>query len=1094
VAVGAGDISNVIDATTSSTVVSIRFRSTVTDPSPTTDTRVLEIDFVATPDATGSNDFAQTQLNNDPFNSDNSDATTSTDTNACKRRRVVVFRAGVGAASSASGTINSMPAPAGSVSGDLQIAIIGTSGSSTGVVGGAEWTKFLDLTGGIHRVAVFFRLYNSAIHTATSNWSVGAVGIEVVIGAFTGHDTVYPIDAVGTGSLAANVAASPLAFNPVTLTYDGSMVAGYISMLWSVLSGSSTIPAPTALVAQAPATAIDLKGFYTLPPGNGQVSVGTSAFAANGASAFGALFAIAPAGSRLGDTGTAASDTNRTTVSLRVTDACASTETHRVFLPSGGLDTSTTADSHTVEITYADTDSSTNTDAQGLILDNVAADATTDSEHVQTQLNNTPFNSTTTDTSTTDDAAIVDLTAYGRGTDTSGWINGPTVPSMPMSGGGTVVANADVAPDGSLTAFRVTEPASGVAGAFFWGVGNASAEVGQGDVLTFSASFKAESMRYIDFGRSAYGRLGLDLQTGVFQSFSGAGWVYIASGTSDEGNGWWRYWLTVRITYPSYQIANLIVVCRDSIGSTITYVPTGRSYLGWRPRVERGVFGATDDVTVGLDARASGVSYAQSATKSDLIIPDPETTPAADSNTVTISAVVADTTTSNDTPRRYDSTTSTDTVIVILRIPTTVSDSTTSTEALVLSGSPGLISSVALMDSTSGLASIRDSVPAHYWRLGEAAGSFADLGTNPVALSVVGTILRGAAAYPTVADGNLGITFGGASDSWLSPGTRPADMQPGFGRPFSASCFVRLGSNTTTTRQIFGTAYSDGSTVAGWEVISLAGGRVGFSLFSTGGTQGASRQTEIIDAQAWANWHHIVLTYDGGDGAPDVSLCLYVDGVQQTTSALSPWVPATPGTQWDPSASRGLLVGSRSGTIFSPFRTATLTAADYFDELAIWSRALSEADVRAIMARPAPASGPVLEIDLAVTDTGRTSERHFDGCSSLDSNVTQVEASPFDDPVALDVLATEFTSSEVPFDLAGAADGAVDSRVAVEVLGDVCTGADTPTLVAPVHVTVTLAPKALTVVMEEKAITVAMSTTDITAAMAPEYLTHTAKI
>jgi hypothetical protein len=355
----------------------------------------------------------------------------------------------------------------------------------------------------------------------------------------------------------------------------------------------------------------------------------------------------------------AAADSNTTARGVAAQDASAATDSHTlaqgvvasdaaptsdsvvayVGASSVNADTSAAADAATVALSLQQPDAASSADAHTTKLGVLAADSSTTSDSNTTTAGGATL-SANVDTCASADANVIGLKVTPLG---NAGVPYNDLPTGTQSGGGPITAGAAPGPEGLMDATRVQEGTTGAP--FYWGIGGVLQETGQGDIVTYSMWLKYETMQFMDFGRSAYTRAAvIDLINHTITLVD----AVLASGVENYGNGWYRYWITQQIPPATYSNVGLIAACRDAANAGIVYTGTGRSYLVYRPRLDRGSYNDPTDYTVGLDARATGASGFPAATKTDLTVAGPETAAATDSTVVAITVRQVDACTTTD--------------------------------------------------------------------------------------------------------------------------------------------------------------------------------------------------------------------------------------------------------------------------------------------------------------------------------------------------------------------------------------------------------------------------------------------------------------
>jgi hypothetical protein len=229
-------------------------------------------------------------------------------------------------------------------------------------------------------------------------------------------------------------------------------------------------------------------------------------------------------------------------------------------------------------------------------------------------------------TGTIDNISVKELPGNHRTQSTA--LNRPTYARHPLGGirnlltrteefndavwtklGGTVSANAGNAPDGTTTADKLIETASTT----FHGIRPANPAAGL--IYTYQVSLKEAERRYavLSFGGNntpvSGGGIFVDLRTGDVMSSAGA--KLMSHAVVSQGNGWWRYSISVDMTDIA-EIPAAFVFLVDNSTHTIGNTYGSKSYAGdgssgillWGAQLELGStatayqrVGSTFDVT-----------------------------------------------------------------------------------------------------------------------------------------------------------------------------------------------------------------------------------------------------------------------------------------------------------------------------------------------------------------------------------------------------------------------------------------------------------------------------------------------------------------
>ncbi len=200
-----------------------------------------------------------------------------------------------------------------------------------------------------------------------------------------------------------------------------------------------------------------------------------------------------------------------------------------------------------------------------------------------------------------------------------------------------------------------------------------------------------------------------------------------------------------------------------------------------------------------------------------------------------------------------------------------------------------------------------------YYKLDESSGNASDtVGANNLTNN-------GTTGYASALINN-GIDLGTTNSSkWLSSSTEYGISATGA---ITISLWLKMRTEISSSEQCF----------LARSVINASGSSIQMSYEYNSGTRrvrflryGSTNSLQYYTiTMGTANWHHFVVTFDGS------TILGYVDGVQRTTEANS-------GTQ------------SIGGTAMSVGATGgTLHTSAYMDEIGVWSRALSGAEVTSL--------------------------------------------------------------------------------------------------------------------------------------------------
>ncbi len=201
-----------------------------------------------------------------------------------------------------------------------------------------------------------------------------------------------------------------------------------------------------------------------------------------------------------------------------------------------------------------------------------------------------------------------------------------------------------------------------------------------------------------------------------------------------------------------------------------------------------------------------------------------------------------------------------------------------------------------------------------YWRMDDTGGSTLvdasghgrDAGFDAgVALNQPGALTD---------DPAPGVVFTGAG-----PGASAGDLADFAGTsPFSVAAWVRLTGPVTDWWRLVSAEHANGGR-SGWTLLGLNGGTaVGLERWQAGSGDGAHAVLQL------GRWHHVVGTYDGA------TVRLYLDGTLVSSNASTRAIAADP---------TPLRIGARADTGNNRF-------VGGLDEIAIWDRALTAAEVR----------------------------------------------------------------------------------------------------------------------------------------------------
>jgi Concanavalin A-like lectin/glucanases superfamily len=253
--------------------------------------------------------------------------------------------------------------------------------------------------------------------------------------------------------------------------------------------------------------------------------------------------------------------------------------------------------------------------------------------------------------------------------------------------------------------------------------------------------------------------------------------------------------------------------------------------------------------------------------------------------------------------------------------------------------SVGLLALVALLvPASAALASpysdaVTVSAPSGWWRLGDATGPGAAAAAGLSAGTWSGTVHLGA---PGALDGDADTAATVSGSGWLSLGTTYAPASA-----FTLEAWVDLASRSSTRYVL-----SKGTTSLGFHLY-VTSGFPSMKVTTSSTTATLSAPTQLPTG----SWHHLAATFGGGIAA------LYVDGVAVTTRAVAGTLRTS-----------GLaLTGGRYSGSSSSFFSGGL------DELAVYDRALSAAEIAAHAAAALPATPATVAIAGPVA---RTDSRH----------------------------------------------------------------------------------------------------------------------
>lgn len=228
------------------------------------------------------------------------------------------------------------------------------------------------------------------------------------------------------------------------------------------------------------------------------------------------------------------------------------------------------------------------------------------------------------------------------------------------------------------------------------------------------------------------------------------------------------------------------------------------------------------------------------------------------------------------------------------------------------------------------------SGPASFWRLGEAAGSVVD-SAGAVTGTVNGTVTRNAAGALSPADGNGAVDLDG-STGYIALGDN-------HDRSGTASFSVGGWVYADALTNAFGTVIGKFDGTDGWRLWVHTDGQIGVTRRLGGSPQQALTAAGVFTAGAW---RHLLATYDGA------TLRLYLDGVEVASAASAGSLADT---------ATALVIGAASAGANSWWNGR-------LDELALWTRTLSVAEITALYGARLEVPGDDFVRSVTVAGTG----------------------------------------------------------------------------------------------------------------------------
>jgi len=208
-----------------------------------------------------------------------------------------------------------------------------------------------------------------------------------------------------------------------------------------------------------------------------------------------------------------------------------------------------------------------------------------------------------------------------------------------------------------------------------------------------------------------------------------------------------------------------------------------------------------------------------------------------------------------------------------------------------------------------------------YYKLDEASGTIADShGAND---STTETSLT----YGATGIINDCIDFNGSSSDIGFGNVHDYD---GYSDPMSVSMWVR--HDSIGAQQVWCGKQLNTSPYDGWSMRVTPTGKVDWLFRTDDSPQSDAIHVTSTAALSSSTWYHLVFAYDG---SADVSgMTIYIDGSVAATTTIYNSMTGTTNTTAD------FYIGSRDGS--ASFMNGTI------DEVGIWSRELSSADVTAL--------------------------------------------------------------------------------------------------------------------------------------------------
>jgi hypothetical protein len=252
-----------------------------------------------------------------------------------------------------------------------------------------------------------------------------------------------------------------------------------------------------------------------------------------------------------------------------------------------------------------------------------------------------------------------------------------------------------------------------------------------------------------------------------------------------------------------------------------------------------------------------------------------------------------------------------------------------------------------------------------YWSLNDGAGTQAT-DSAKIGTPNHGTLVGGPAWTAGASAGAL--NFDGTDDKVTVPDAAALRLTTGMTIAF----WYRKSAEAGNWTRLVGKGEGNSRNYGVWEHPGSADGRILFQYFKAGPLNQSVPSTTHL---ALNRWYHVACTWDGTTGR------IYLDGVENGAGAMS----GAPLASADP-----LVFGSYGGTPNMP---------GALDEVAIYNRALSAAEVAALMSATAPVDtdGDGLA-DYVEDSNGDGAQNALDGTGDRDGDgiIDRQDARPFD--------------------------------------------------------------------------------------------------